>query len=196
MMKNAPHKLVIRELHDLIAQHFQQLVAYDVVAGSLPFSVPDRVVQCVEFLSAACATLPSAPPPQHIYIEVSECRREIGDFLELVGCGADELFEDQEISRILTQARAWCEAAKNYNEGVATNTAWEVIAPVKPDHLTKVSADIFEARWWKPVPWMDIEILRRTEGVIIEDEKVNPDDLPGGIAVRFVVRKPNSRDYD
>ncbi len=45
----------------------------------------------------------------------------------------------------------------------------------------------YEARWWKPVPVMDLEILKYTEGVRIQGKPFEPKGLPGGIGLRFSI---------
>lgn len=70
---------------------------------------------------------------------------------------------------------------------ITEDDVWTLIDPVKPDHLDSLGNGIYEARWWKPVPIMDVELLGYTEGVIIQDRPYEPDTLPGGIAVRFLI---------
>lgn len=62
---------------------------------------------------------------------------------------------------------------------------WNFIRPAIPDTLCEVDEGLYEARWWKPVPQMDIEILKRTDGVAIEGIPFEPADLPDGVAVQF-----------
>ena len=56
---------------------------------------------------------------------------------------------------------------------------WNFILPVIPDTLHELDEGIYEARWWKPVPIMDIEILKRTDGIILEGVPFEPEDLRG-----------------
>ncbi len=62
---------------------------------------------------------------------------------------------------------------------------WERIAPVIPDVLMELRAGVYEARWWTPVPKMDVEMLLATEGIIIIGHPYEPSNLPMGCAVRF-----------
>ncbi len=65
------------------------------------------------------------------------------------------------------------------------SSVWDFILPAIPDTLCELEGGIYEARWWKPVPIMDVEILKRTDGVVIDGVPFEPDTLYDGIAVRF-----------
>lgn len=70
------------------------------------------------------------------------------------------------------------------------NEVWKLIEPVVPDVLVELQAGVYEARWWKPVPWKDVEMLLHTEVVIVVVEPYEPAELPNGCAVRFSVALP------
>jgi hypothetical protein len=69
---------------------------------------------------------------------------------------------------------------------------WDRIAPAVPDSLIELRGGIYEARWWTPVPRMDVETLLATEGIVIIGRPYEPDDLPMGCAVRFGFAPPRS----
>lgn len=69
----------------------------------------------------------------------------------------------------------------------AVKEVWNIILPVVPDTITMIDEGVYEARWWKPVPMMDIEILYRTHNIQLCSEPFEPDSLPSGIAVQFSV---------
>lgn len=71
----------------------------------------------------------------------------------------------------------------------SVDLVWDRIAPVIPDHLEALDGGIFEAQWWQPVPIMDLEILERTDGVILAGPPFEPVHLPGGLSVRFFIQK-------
>jgi hypothetical protein len=70
---------------------------------------------------------------------------------------------------------------------IAVKSVWKLLEPTVPDCLKMVAPGIYEARWWKPVPMMDVEIMQRSEGVNVLETINEPHDLPGGIVVRFTV---------
>jgi hypothetical protein len=195
-MRGTTHSVVARELHDVITQHFERLVELNVVSGDFAVSVPEDVVKGVEFLSSFCSVMPPAPVAHNVYDEVQNCLDNVTHFLALINYNADRGFESRELNKILGQAQKWCRAAAAQNAEASLSGVWELIDPVRPDSLYSVGDGSFDAMWWKPIPWMDVEILRRTEGVIIQDESVNPDKLPGGIVVRFKIAPAYERGFD
>lgn len=186
-MENTTRTAVARELQDCIAQHVERLFELQIVAGSFTLSVPPNVLASVESLSLLCAAPPTDPLLAEKYEEVCACIDEIKHFFQIIHYNEHNLSENRQAARILAQAQDWCQAAAARMAQAGLDGVWELIDPVKPDSLSQISAEVFEALWWQPVPWMDIEILRRTEGVIIQDEIVSPERLPGGAAVRFAV---------
>jgi hypothetical protein len=59
------------------------------------------------------------------------------------------------------------------------------IDPVDPESIVPLGDGWYEARWCSPVPVMDLEVLRRTEGIEVFGEPFEPDGLPGWMAMRF-----------
>lgn len=97
----------------------------------------------------------------------------------------DSSFEDTDLGCIWAQAEKWCKTAVKHCSRRPVKDVWEVIAPVQPDSLQEFEDGVYEARWWKPVPMMDIELLLRTDGIDPIGKPYEPDDLSGGIGVRF-----------
>jgi len=64
---------------------------------------------------------------------------------------------------------------------------WDWIAPAVPDTLDDLGNNIFEAKWAAPVPALDIELLRDTEGVRILGDAFEPRHMPDGIGLRFTI---------
>ncbi len=186
-MKDTARTSVARELQDSVAQHVERLFELNIVAGSFTLSVPEGVLAGVETLAALCAAPPTEPLIGEKYGVVCACLDEIKQFLQVINYNEDNLPAGRQVDQILAQAQAWRQAAAARLAETSLNSVWDLIDPVRPDCLNRADSGLFEALWWQPVPWMDIEILRRTEGVLIQDEVVNPDQLPGGVAVRFVV---------
>ena len=99
----------------------------------------------------------------------------------------DSNLESTEIGLILAHTKRWTEAVKSRESDTSLNDVWDSIAPVKPDRLEDLGSGLYEAKWWKPVPMMDVEILKRTSGLSIHGEPCEPKQLPGGISIRFSV---------
>lgn len=186
-MKDATRTAVARELQDSIAQHIERLFELNIVTGSFTLSVPEDVLTGIETLSALCAAPPTGPLIGEKYGVVCACMDEVKHFLRVINYNEDNQSADRQVDRILAQAQAWRQATAAHLAETGLNSVWDLLDPVKPDSLSQADTEVFEAVWWQPVPWMDIEILRRTEGVIIQDEVINPDKLPGGVAIRFAV---------
>lgn len=184
-MENTTRTLVARELRDAVAQYAACLRDLRLAADTITLDVPEDVLSGIAFLAETCTAPPAAPDIGNTYYEVRACLDRLKGFLALIHYNKYDAQTDHSVSRIVAQAQDWCQAAAR--AVISLDGVWRMIDPVKPDSLARTDAEMFEAVWWQPVPWMDIEILRRTEGVIIHDEVINPDTLPGGVAVRFAV---------
>lgn len=71
---------------------------------------------------------------------------------------------------------------------------WDRIAPAVPDTLLELRSGLYEARWWSPVPALDVKLLLATEGIIIIGSPYEPFDLPMGCAVRFAFPAPGANE--
>ena len=65
------------------------------------------------------------------------------------------------------------------------DSVWDLISPAVPDCLEHLGGGVYQASWWKPVPVMDVEILKRQGDIEVICEPFEPKNLPGGVAVRF-----------
>ena len=89
----------------------------------------------------------------------------------------------------------WNEQATRIIVDVPIRTVWQILEPAVPDCLHALGNGLFEARWWKPVPMMDVEIIIHTDGLLMMGDPFEPADLPNGIAVRFSVVESNTQAY-
>ncbi len=62
---------------------------------------------------------------------------------------------------------------------------WQSVEPAVPDCIEQIEEGVFEARWWKPVPLMDIDTIRHINTIQVVGEPYEPEHLPSGMAVRF-----------
>ncbi|MCK6576794.1 MAG: hypothetical protein L6Q98_01685 [Anaerolineae bacterium] len=62
---------------------------------------------------------------------------------------------------------------------------WKAVEPAIPDTIEQVGPNVYEARWWKPVPRQDIQLICHAKHIEIIGEPFEPHHLPSGVAVRF-----------
>ncbi|MEP7290456.1 MAG: hypothetical protein ABI835_01680 [Chloroflexota bacterium] len=96
----------------------------------------------------------------------------------------DVNFEESQMGQVYLQGITWRQIAERKFR-LTLDEAWDLIAPAEPDHLEDLGEGNYEARWWKPVPVMDLEMLKYTDGVFIAGNAFEPKNLPGGLALRF-----------
>jgi len=63
----------------------------------------------------------------------------------------------------------------------------EIIDPVDPDNLQSFTPGVWTAKWCPPVLGGDIEALKHTPGIEIVKDEYEPKNLPGWVAIDFVV---------
>lgn len=180
------HIRISDELRDVMNKHLEELKAYMNVSGFEDSTPPEEILMSLERLSTICE-YPTRRVPFQLYEEASDCQARIEDFLSLMHTDYGMIPQDSETGRILARARDWFGAIAAHQQHVTLDEVWDFIAPVRPDRLDELGNGVYEAKWWKPVPMMDVEILQHTEGVAIQGEPSEPVQLPGGIAVRFSV---------
>ena len=183
-MKNSLHYSLTVELRDIVHQHLDEVRACLMVGNDDEPHVPEAILAHLKRLADSCRAGRGMASPD-LYHEVLESKAAVETFLKLMNQDLDVAFYQTEVGRLLAQTDAWCQAAGAVQ--LSVYEVWDYIAPVKPDHLAEIDSGLFEAQWWQPVPWMDIEILRRTEGVVIQHEQRDPSHLPGGVLVRFSI---------
>lgn len=75
-------------------------------------------------------------------------------------------------------------------KALAGTEVFALIDPADPDNLTPIENGEWRATWSPSTPHaMDVEIIRRTEGVTITKEPHTPThlDLPGWMAIHFKI---------
>mgnify|MGYP001218696525 CR=1 FL=1 len=184
-MKNSIHQSITYELRDIVNRHMDEVRLY-LPSPDGDIGVPEDVLAHLKRLTDICVQPSGHTIAPEWYQDVIESKQCIESFLRVMNQTMDADFYATEIGHILSQSEAWCHSAA-VKSGLTALEAWDFIAPVKPDHLTEVEAGLYEAQWWKPIPWMDVEILRRTDGIVIQYEERDPKRLPGGFLVRFSI---------
>jgi hypothetical protein len=177
--------LLCDEIVEIITKHVAELRQYIPTANYRADGGTGDILACLERLNQICQYSPQQTPFK-LYGEACECHENLQAFLRAMNQPIDAAFRETNFGRLFLQAGAWRRtAAQQYR--LTTKDVWELIAPTKPDHLEALRDGQYEARWWKPVPIMDIEILKYTEGVLICGEPFEPEGLIGGLAVRFSI---------
>jgi hypothetical protein len=182
-MMAVSHDILLQEIRLIIVEHIEELKQYIPAELQVEGTIPENVVLCLRRLSEIQAFPPDSASYE-LYAEACECRQKLRDFLQRMNQSIDGDFAQTHIGQICVQTDLWCQAAAAHFQPKLQDV-WDFIAPVRPDMLMELDGGNYEARWWKPVPMMDIEILKRTEGVVIQGEPFEPTTLPGGLAFRF-----------
>jgi hypothetical protein len=173
------------EVRQIIRNHVNRLSHYTTLIKSEESEEAKEVIIRFERLALIC-TYPPDMSDYATYEAAVECLATIEEFLRLTYQQKDTAFYKTYMGHIYAQAGRWCSmVGKQF--GFSVEKVWELIAPAVPDCLSEIQSCLYEAKWWKPVPLMDIEILKRTEGVIIYGDIYEIGDLPNGLAVRFSV---------
>lgn len=176
---------ISHQIKDVITKHLENLNHYLAFSEPLEGLVPDNILHSIGRLVA----MTQADPEKATASELEDmycCQRELEAFLRLMNQEVDAAFQETQLGRILAQAASWWNVATQKNT-IPLKTIWELLSPAQPDCLNELGDGVYEARWWSPVPMMDVEILQRTEGVLIQSEPIEPQNLAGGLAVRFSV---------
>lgn len=172
------------EIAGIIAAHLTQINTY-VPNAAHEVHVPDDLLQIILRIDRMLTIAPEYSSFAQ-QAEIDSLLNEIEHFLRQMTVSFDDDFESTLIGRIWSQANDWrTRASQGGSAPVRISDVWELIKPVVPDCLEMTADGRCTAKWWKPYPVMDVEILMRTEGIRILGEPYEPSDLPGGIAVTF-----------
>lgn len=173
------------ELSQIIASHFADVELY--VPGGRVYQQPvsEDLLASIERLTEITRTSPHAASRQ-MYQEASACLGEIADFLRIMNHAAAHSYKSTTLDNILIEANNWCSLVPATLKS-SDSDVWDLIAPAIPDHIEVLGNGQYEARWWKPVPVMDVEILKYTDGIHILADPFEPETLSGGLALRFAV---------
>ena len=184
-MEPQDHSRILHQIQDALINHLEMIQNYvDLEIQNYQQSF-DLVVESINYLSYA-----SLQPVEAINNEefafIATCYHRASKFLNLVTAFSKFHPATQEINAIWMRINTWYQQlCSNFN--VSMTGIWDYISPAHPDHLVKIDGHSFEAIWAYPVPCMDIEILRHTDGITFQSPVFEPDDMPGGKGVRFCI---------
>lgn len=182
---NITNSALCDQVNEIIGSHLTSLGRFVPAANLVAESAPDRVVGNLERIAEIAQTPPRSASFE-LFREMCECLDNLEAFLSTMNQPLDFDFCETNIGQIMAQAAEWRQLSGRKHR-MSINQVWDFIAPANPDHLEDLGDGRYEARWWIPVPIMDIEILKYTEGVYISGEPYEPRNLPGGLALRFSI---------
>ncbi len=178
---------IASQINTIIARHLEELGQYLALARPDEFKLQTDFPAALEKLDSLC-TCPTKLATQEMYVEASNFLERVVTFLKSMNQDLDEAFWITPVGEIVLRASEWCRQVGCPKNLTPLSAVWNWIAPVQPDHLDDLGDGLYEARWWSPVPMMDIEILQRTEGVEVQGTPFEPLELPCGLALRFAIK--------
>ena len=175
------------QVRSIVREHVAALEPYVGFGGEMDGKAA-AVLEWLERLSDACRR-----PPENASVaqveQVGDDLEKLDDFLRLMSQVLDAEFETTPVGAVWSRALVWVNAASRKFNHFTRDQVWDWIAPAIPDSLDDLGHNVFEAKWAAPVPQMDIEIFRRTEGVEIQGGPIEPENMPNGIGFRFSIRR-------
>ena len=177
--------ILSQEIKKIVIKHLNELSRYIPAPTHLDDSAPAHIVICLERLSEICQCSPNETSYE-IYVEACACHDQLEVFLDSMSHVRDRAFEETNIGQIWLRECLWLQIAAEQFQPVKSEV-WNLMAPVVPDRLLNLGNGQYEARWWKPVPMMDVEILKGTAGILVHGDPFEPSNLAGGLACRFSI---------
>ncbi|MFN8379853.1 MAG: hypothetical protein U0452_14410 [Anaerolineae bacterium] len=177
---------VFREIESIWDAHVEALQQF----GNIGFLADESgavLMDCLERLSASCNVSPEHASEQ-LVDSVERDLSTLDQFLRLTNQDRDAEFGDSELGRLWNKSNSWHRKAQTKRK-LTRDDAWDWIEPSIPDTLSEIDLNTFEAKWAAPIPFMDLEILRRTPGVVFCGPPFEPSNLPDGIAVQFTISR-------
>jgi hypothetical protein len=181
------------ELAAIMQKHVDALRTYLSLESPAALPVPMSVLVAFQHLDS----ISEIPPNQtslSLFVEAQVHLHTVNTFLNDMNQPRDEAFAETHAGQILMAMSNWVARSAAGLTHSAVHAVRKLIDPAKPDVLELLGNGLFEARWWAPVPMMDIELLRHTEGIRLEGPAFELRSMPGGLAVRFaLVSLPEER---
>lgn len=184
-MKN--QEQIIGEVSRIIDRHIDELATFITVTENRENRHVAAVLQALTRLSQICMH----PPHWATQLMFSEARHHkeiLEDFLSVMNQGLHGEFLETEIGKMWLVAEGWCRTAAKYHPGLTFTDVWKLLAPAEPDYLQEIGERLYETRWWPPVPRSEVESVLRIAKLEVLDAPFEPDQIPGGLAVRFKLR--------
>lgn len=175
------------QITGIVTHHVDALKQYLSVEISQPLKISDDIFSIADQLTALCAQ-----PPQNadreLYKQVVSQLEALETFLGRMNQALNASFIQTPVGRVWWSALQWYKKAAEHQRGLLSiEDVWDILEPAVPDVLEAAEGQRYIAKWWKPVPPMDIEIMMRTDEILIHGQPFEPQDLPNGLAICFSV---------
>ncbi|MBX3061552.1 MAG: hypothetical protein KF726_01165 [Anaerolineae bacterium] len=174
------------EVLGIINRHFEELRRYTTFTVPTSREVATYIKEIVKKLSTLSLYDPELVT-EHLYREVRELLTHLEEFLHEMGQPMDAEFRFTCLGQLWQYVSDWCTDVERQNLPL-DQEVWSLISPAAPDCLEHLGDGYYEAKWWHPVPMMDVEILSRTEYVTTYGQPYEPKGMPNGLALRFRVQ--------
>lgn len=172
------------EIRELANKHMQEIGHYITFNAQIEDDNFNRLTSYLELI-AQVSCYPAELVSYDLYERACHYHDEFRSFLQCMNQPLDADFRTTLLGQIWMQALIWRQGAASRFQ--SNRDVWDCIDPIRPDSLLCLDNGQYEARWWKPVPIMDIEILKRTESIFVLGDAYEPQDLPGGLALQFSI---------
>ncbi len=183
-MEDLSRAALIRQFQFIIARHLGEVRQFVTFASPVEQQIPDDLFASVEHLRRIWES-ESTVSEFSSREEVRQCLATIERFLRQMNQPLDAEFRESQLGQIWLRAHEWLRKAAR--DILTIRDVRRLLAPSAPDVLVDLGNGLYEARWWRPVPMMDVEILKRTEQIELHGKPFEPSNLPKGLAVRFSV---------
>jgi hypothetical protein len=175
------------EIVGIINRHFNNIQQFATFTPPSECEISaQQVTETCKRLSALTIYKPELAT-EYLYRDVRHYLAELEQFLQEMGQPFDQEFASTHVGKLWCYATEWCAAVEEQNLP-PEQVIWSLISPAAPDCLEDLGEGVYEARWWHPVPMMDIEILARTEYVTTFGQPYEPQGMPNGLALRFRIQ--------
>jgi hypothetical protein len=176
---------ITHQVVSIISAHIADLQDY-VPLTEVEIPHPQTILEQIDWLVKTTASPPemsTAATCEEMFYMLAQLEA----FLSEMNQHIDEAFIETPLGQIWLRAQQWYEFAAQSSIRAPIKEVWGRLKPAVPDCLNELDDGSYIAKWWKPVPMMDVEIIIRTESLVVHGDPYEPDDLPGGIAVHFSV---------
>jgi hypothetical protein len=178
------------QMRSIIGRHIGELRRFVLMPPTIEEQIPDDLLTGVERLCELSNSDPAALSPT-LRQEVRQHLTSIDSFLKQMNQPLNAEFRESHLGQIWLRGHQWLRQAIQTTPPTVSEMR-RLIAPASPDVLEYLGDGVYQAKWWKPVPMMDIELLRRAEEIDICTDAFEPNSLPNGLAMRFSIAGNNA----
>jgi hypothetical protein len=176
------------EVKAILHHHLSRVAEFTTSVDPNAITLCDTLREDLAMLERIC-WIPSCHVSRETYSAARQLLDRIRNLFQLINPSFNStMTENSELGNLWTRANDWCNRLDTAYD-IQDEEVWDIIAPVVPDVLNRLRHNFYEAIWWKPIPCMDIEILRRTEYVVMEYCAPESMVRTGLMRVRFSIQR-------